>query len=324
MTNTKALRYRKFLAISVLLVLMFNACLITTYAAGNVAVKDLFTCILTEEKPSTNEKIEVADWSKIVAEAEMDEKKVSEYNQMQFARHKSAIAIRDTFQSQAAYDKAVAKVRSTTLYNGKTDELTPINTSVKGEQDLSRAKDKFNANLGSLVADQTINGIFDTGSFNPSAGAAAPFLDTFYMIVNTIFYVVSNVVIWWFLAQTSFDMLYIMCEPLRPLIGPSKSGGGGGFSGQNASEGWQKTVSKAINILHLCSEDAANACGGGSSGFGTQNAGSKNPWFAYFKTRAPVVIAVGSYLVLVSTGWWPKIIAWVAGLVTRLLGMFIG
>lgn len=312
-----------------ILSLVFTLAMLVTftcgvYAAGGVSAKDVYTAS-TWDDDEVSDVSEVPEWDVFVAAAEATTEDVVEFGPEQYQRYQNAVSIYNTFGTKSAYDKAVAKLKSYQIsYVAETDELVPVNDSTKGQQDLARAVDSFNSSMGSQVAENTISGIFDTQNFNPSAGAAAGFLDTFYMVVNTIFFVVSNVVIWWFLAQTSFDMLYIMCEPLRPIIGPANSGNGGlGGSPMGQNAGWTAYVNKAINLLHLCSSEVAEACGGGGGGLGTNNAGGGNPWTRYFRKRAVVVICVGVYLVLVSAGWWPKIISWVAGIVTRLLGTII-
>lgn len=298
---------------------------INANAVGGISAKDCYTCTILDVDGSTDEARDLASWDDIKSIAtDTSQEEVNAYNTTQYRNYKAACNIYSTFETQAGYEKATAKLQAIVRYNAVTDELIPVNASTKGQQDLSRAVDSFNSHVGTVTANNTINGVFDTGSFNPSAGLAAPWLDTFYTVVNTVFYVVSNATIWWFLAQTSFDMLYILCEPLRPIIGPAGSGGiasGSGFGSQNA--GWKGYANKAISFLHLCSQDAAAACGGsGGGGFGSQNASSKNPFFIYLQKRAPVVVFLGAYLVLVSAGWWPRIIARVAGLVARFLGMF--
>lgn len=297
----------------------------TAFAAGTITAKEIYRAgTWSEEAPSGE--YDLPTWDVFVDAANADSSDVNAMGPDQYSRYVTAVNVYNTFGTMANYDNAVSDLRNYGVtYNADTDSLTPANETVKGQQDLARAEDSFNSQMGSRVAENTISGIFDTQNFNPSAGAAAGFLDTFYMVVNTIFFVVSNVVIWWFLAQTSFDMLYIMCEPLRPLIGPAGANGNSGWGTQNAvgGGGWQAAINKAVNLLHLCSSEAAEACGGGGGGFGGQNASNSNPWMLYFRKRGVVVVCVGVYLVLVSNGWWPRIIAWVAGIVTRILGTFV-
>ncbi len=326
--RTRERPFSKVFALSVCLVLiltMFASFSTRVYAIGGVSAKDVYKAGQWDSD-ETSDTSEPPEWSTFKDAAEASSETVHAFGPEQYQRYKNAVSIYNTFGTEAEYERAIKKLRSFSIgYNAAADELVPANNTAKGQQDLARAVDAFNSSMGSLVAEGTISGIFDTQNFNPSAGPAAAGLDTFYMIVNTIFYVVSNVVVWWFLAQTSFDMLYIMCEPLRPIIGPANSSGGG-FGSQNAmggGGGWQAYVNKAVNMLHLCSSEAAAACGGGGGGGFGQNASNSNPWWLYFKKRATVVVCVGVYLVLVSAGWWPKIISWVAGIVTRLLGTII-
>ncbi len=300
---------------------------VPVYAAGGISAKDLYTCtfIGDGEEEITSTAVDLPDYATIKDIAAKEPADTKDLSPILYQRYLKACEIASTFGTTAEYDKATAKLKGIVVYDGTKDALVPTNTSAKGEQDLSRGVDKFNSTVGSIISNNQINGIFDTGSFNPSAGAAAPFLDTFYMAVNTIFYVVSNVVIWWFLAQTSFDMLYMVCEPIRPLIGPGNANGQPGS--QNAiggGQGWQQAVNKIANVLHVCSSEVAEACNGGSvGGFGSQNAASGNKWMIYARKRFPVVLFLAVYLILVSSGWWPRIISWVAGGVTSILGMFV-
>lgn len=303
----------------------------TAHAAGGFSVKDIFWVTSTENGQNTTKGL--PGWSELVAKSELaiDAATMTE---TEIAKINRAANIVETFKTSSAYDSATSKVKKAVVYDESIGDIVPVSDTTRGQQDFARAISHFNQQTGSKIAADAAGGIFDTESFRPDAGFATPFLDGFYMVVNTIFYVVSNVVIWWFLAQTSFDMLYIMCEPLRPYIGPlasnvNPSGGGGGvgYGMSNDASGFNpsKVMKKAISMLHLCSDDVAKACGSGSmnSGMGGNDAGSTNPWVRYFKSRAPVVVAVCAYLMLVSMGWWPKVIAWVAGWVTRLLGLFI-
>ncbi len=326
--NARGKPFSKVLVLSMCVMLVLTMALSFSqgvYAIGGVSAKDVYKAATWSDEEASDVS-EAPDWSVFQDAAEADAQTVNAFGPDQYQRYQNAVAVYRTFETRAAYERAVKKLRAYSIsYNAESDELIPANSTEKGKQDLARAVDSFNSAMGSQVAEGTISGIFDTQNFNPSAGAAAGFLDTFYMVVNTIFYVVSNVVIWWFLAQTSFDMLYIMCEPLRPIIGPANSSGGGGFGSQNAmgGGGWKAYAHKAFSLLHLCSTDVASACGGGGGGGFGQNASNSNPWVQYFKKRSVVVVCVGVYLVLVSAGWWPKIISWVAGIVTRLLGTIV-
>lgn len=318
-------RWTSFSCVLALLVVLFSF-MSTAFAAGTVTATDLYRAATWEDEEPSGE-VDLPEWDVFVDAAEAEASDVNQFGPDQYARYVTAVNVYNTFGNKSTYDKAVEKLRGYSItYDYDAAALKPANETTKGQQDLARAEDSFNSAMGSQVAENTISGIFDTQNFNPSAGAAAGFLDTFYMVVNTIFFVVSNVVIWWFLAQTSFDMLYILCEPLRPIIGPSNgNGANGGFgTNQNADGTFLGYVGKAVNLLHLCSSDVAAACGdGGGGGMGVQNANSSNPWWNYMRRRAIVVVCVGVYLVLVSSGWWPRIIAWVAGMVTRLLGTIV-
>ena len=324
MTYSVRKRWTSVSCVFALLVVLFSF-MTTAFAAGTVTATDLYRAATWEDEDPSGE-VDLPEWDVFVDAAEAEASDVNQFGPDQYARYVTAVNVYNTFGNKATYDKAVEKLRGYSItYDYDADSLKPANETTKGQQDLARAEDSFNSSMGAQVAENTISGIFDTQNFNPSAGAAAGFLDTFYMIVNTIFFVVSNVVIWWFLAQTSFDMLYILCEPLRPIIGPASANNGGGFgTSQNANGGFFGYVNKAFSLLHLCSSDVAAACGEGGGGMGMgQNASGSNPWMNYMKRRAIVVICVGVYLVLVSSGWWPRIIAWVAGIVTRLLGTIV-
>lgn len=294
-----------------------------SFSAGGVTAKELYLAA-TWDSEDVSDVSEPPDWDTLVNASEATTDQVKEFSSDQYKRYQYAVRLYNMFGTKSAYDKAVKKLIDYGIeYEAETDSLVSSNKTTKGEQDLARAVDSFNSAMGSTVAEGTISGIFDTDNFNPSAGMAAGFLDSFYNVINTIFYVASNFVIWWFLGQTSLDMVYLMCEPLQPFIGPKNDPNA--FKGLDTNNAGSvvKSANFALGCLHLCSTEASTAYNGGGPG-GNGNAGGSNKFVTYGKLRFPVLIACGVYLVLVSSGWWPKIISWVAGWATRGLSVIVG
>lgn len=298
-------------------VIMTLSCTITAFAAS-VSVRDLYWAF-DGEAPT---------WEDIVSVATQDSEDIDigddAESEEEYKKYLKAVAIYQAFGSAGAYNKILPGLQKYVAWNDDIEDIEPAINTTTGQQNYTRAITAFEGAVGAAVTEQTIDGIFDMENWNPNAGFATPFLDWFYGAVNTGFYVISNLVIWWFLFQTALDVLYLVAEPVRPFIS-SASGSSSGYSGSYSSNNAGSFASKIK--IPLCSDDVIRACngGGGNSGYSTYggNAKTTNPALIYIMSRGPLIIVIGVYLVLVSTGWWPKIIAWVAGIVTRLLSLVI-
>ena len=228
----------------------------------------------------------------------------------------TASQIVNTFRDSAAFNDALKDVNSDYwVYDSTTHTLTP---NAPGDQHkLDNAVGKFKSAAASAAADNAFGDIYDAQNWDPAAGVAGDFLQGVYGVVNTIFFAVSNIMLWFFLLQTGFDALYIVAEPIRPFIGPSKGSSSGGL-GNNGSGG--NILSKIR--LPICSTAAEQACGGGGGGLGGNSAGGAsagNAFFSYALKRFPVLLCCAVYLILVTLGYWPKLISWVSSFAVEII-----
>lgn len=184
---------------------------------------------------------------------------------------------------------------------------------------MSSAVTNINSSLVAIAAQSTFDQIYDMSDWDPNEGIAADALAVVYNVINVVFYVVANLLMWLFMGQTAFDMLYIVLEPIRPFIGP-KGSSGGGLAANNGGEG-------VLSKLHIpiCSNAAAEAVNGAGGGLGGNGAGSNSSKAAivYLGKRAPLLITIAIYFILAVLGYWRLVISWVAGFVIKIIDFII-
>lgn len=219
------------------------------------------------------------------------------------------------FGTKAAYDSAVKDLVAYVRYDPATDSLAAKpNTK---ESAFTGAVSKFNSSAVSQQAEAMFKEIYDMDTWNPSAGQAANVLATIYKVVNTVFYVVAQLLMWCFLLQTGFDMLYLVIEPVRPFIGPKDSGGGGTVN--NGAGGF-------LSKIHIpIASKAAAAAANGDGGVGGNNGGGGGGaiFLSYGFKRFPILLMSAVYIILVANGYWTKVIAWVSSIVCNIINFFL-
>ncbi len=231
----------------------------------------------------------------------------------------TASQIISTFKEQSKYNKACKDLRDLSwTYDPSTEAITP--TASGDEHKLSKAITKFKSTAANASATNAFDSIYDNDNWNPEAGVAGDFMNSVFAVVNTIFYVVSNLMLWFFLLQTGFDALYIIAEPVRPFIEPRERGSGGGIGGGMNNGGSKFSLSR-IHVP-ICSHAVQTACGESSGGIGGNQAGggsSGNAFFKYAIARFPVLLCCAVYLILVTMGYWPKLIGWISQFAVQII-----
>lgn len=228
----------------------------------------------------------------------------------------TASQIIETFKEQSKYNKACNDIRGIGWsYDPETETITP--TASGDEYKLGKALTKFKSTAANASATNAFDSIYDNGNWNPEAGVAGDFMNSVFSVVNVIFYCVSNLMIWFFLAQTGLDMLYIIAEPVRPFIEPRNGGGSSGGFGANNGEKF------SLSKIHIpiCSHAVQAACGESGGGLGgNQASGSgNNAFIKYAIARFPVLICCAVYLILVTMGYWPKLIGWISQFAVQII-----
>ena len=227
-----------------------------------------------------------------------------------------ARSIANTFgDSEAKYKNAVKNFSSVYTYDAATDTL---GYQMGKESQGSTLEASFAGDVASAQASTTFREIYDMRDWNPQAGVAGQALASVYSVVNTVFYVCSQLIMWFFILQTGFDVFYLVFEPIRPFIGPKDGNGGPGMSGNNGTKSLADRIH--IPIASHAAAEAANAqvgLSGGGMGGGTGTSG--NPFFTYAIKRFPVVLLCTIYIILVANGYWIKVIEWISGFVVKII-----
>lgn len=227
----------------------------------------------------------------------------------------TAYQIIAAFGEQSEYNKACKQLKAISwTYNPDTEDFTAVASG--DDRSLEKALTKFKSSAANATATSTFGSIYDSDNWNPQEGVAGDFMDSVFSVVNVIFYVVSNLMLWFFLLQTGFDILYIVAEPVRPFIEP-RDGNGGGGGGQN--NGGKFSLSR-IHVP-ICSHAVKSACGaeGGLGGNQAGGGSAGNAFTRYALARFPVLICCAVYLILVTMGYWPKLIGWVSQFVVQII-----
>lgn len=281
-------------------------------ANGNIG-----TSLKSAKSFTTAKNADLATWGNInklaSVEIDADDSKLQEAVTMQnLARNVVA-----TFGNAGSYQAATKDFDSVFTFTPKTDTLSyKANKETRGKNMQS----DFAGKVSAAQAGSTFQDVYDMNDWDPSAGVAASALSKVYNVVNTVFFVCSQLLMWFFLLQTGFDVLYLIFEPLRPILEP-RGGSGGALAATNA--GGDGGVLSKIR-LPFASHAAQDAANGGSGGMGGVNAGGgQNIFIGYAVKRFPVLILCAVYLILVTNGYWIKVISWVSGFVVKIINFFL-
>lgn len=156
--------------------------------------------------------------------------------------------------------------------------------------------------------------------FDPTNAVTLAAMNTFTMVCNTIFNVVSRALMLLFLVQTGFDVLYLVIPALQPILAPANASSGGGGAG--LAQG--KKFAMRFNVVSNEAVEANNRGATGSVGTNGGNGGGifqTNIALRYLMARAPLIIIAFTYFVLVATNVWTDIISACTAFIT---GIFYG
>lgn len=156
--------------------------------------------------------------------------------------------------------------------------------------------------------------------FDPTNAVTLAAMNTFSMVCNTIFNVVSRALMLLFLVQTGFDVLYLVIPALQPILAPANANSGGGGAG--LAQG--KKFAMRFNVVSNEAVEANNRGATGSVGTNGGNGGGifqTNIALRYLMARAPLIIIAFTYFVLVATNVWTDIISACTAFIT---GIFYG
>lgn len=181
--------------------------------------------------------------------------------------------------------------------------------SEQHEKEIEKFISGFNTKAGSNAVGNTADKLFGTGNFDPQNNFMSPVMDWVYYIVNTLFNVCSQCLIWFFILQTGADALYITIDFVRGFLLP--------FNKANTAGG-EGTHFVKMRIVSQEAYDSVYGAAAGDSSSGN-NAISKTKVMVYLMKRWPVALLAATYLVLLFGGWWPKLIQVMSGLVIGLL-----
>lgn len=264
---------------------------------------------------------DVPAWEDILKLAGVEDKELpdADTEREAYIMYMTARSIVNTFQTSTAYTSATDGFGAVFQYTGQGDKLE----AQEGKTRLfDTMQSDFAAKVASARAGSTFRDIYDMKDWDPSAGGAATVLGHIYGVVNTVFYVCSQLLMWFFILQTGFDVIYLVFEPVRPILEPRGGGSVGGLSATNAG-GDAGILSKIrLPIASHAAQQAASGDSGGSQG-GVNAMGSQNIFLSYAIKRFPVIILCAVYIILVSNGYWISVIEWVAGFVVRILNFFL-
>lgn len=169
--------------------------------------------------------------------------------------------------------------------------------------------------VSNLVGD-----IFDTDAFDPTNSLVIAFMQSFKNAMNTLFDSCAKILMFLFLGQTGADGLYLIAPGATGWIVARGNlhGGGAGSGSMGGGVGSGKLL--AINLVSDECIEASNgstASVGHGGGGGAKGFISGNKFFKYLTLRMPIVLFVATYLTLVVTGLWPRLISWLAGITAQ-------
>lgn len=214
------------------------------------------------------------------------------------------------FGSKSKYDKFKKAADEVLVVEDGTYRPSQDNA---GDSFMKRYKSvitNFNSHMSAGKVGSIADQIFGTSEFDPKNNFFTPAMDWFYYIINTLFSILSQLMMWLSLLQIGADILYITVDFTRKWLVPFKDAGGGGAAGSGGGKGFR---------LPIISEEADKAVHGGASGGvsggGGDHAISQHKVVSYVLHRSPIVILGAVFLVMTIGGWWSKFISICSALV---------
>lgn len=199
------------------------------------------------------------------------------------------------------------------------------NTKVS-ESELSRAwasynsvATTFNGIAARAGSNQLVEDIYDTDAWDPTNAVVLGALSSFQNFCNSAFIILARVMFYAFLAQLGADALYMTVDFFQPILAPANSGAStGSGNGTVKLPDW-------FPKFNVVSGEAIEAANKGSSGTSTSGGGlfQSNTLLKYIVLRAPRILLAAAYLVLTTTGMWPRLVAALSSVLARALGTIV-
>lgn len=173
--------------------------------------------------------------------------------------------------------------------------------------------------------------IFSTDEFDPTNAFVFGLMENFKNFMQTVFNIVSQALMWLFLGQTGCDTLYIAIPGTGAILARGANSGGsggagagkmGGGAGQGSSIFSFNIVSEeAVEVVNGSTAGGTGAMKGGAGGAGGGNGGliASNKAINYLKLRLPLIVLCGTYIVLVVSNLWPRLISALSSFVASAL-----
>lgn len=212
------------------------------------------------------------------------------------------------------------------------EEMTDSELS-KAYTGYNSVANKFNKIMARGAINAVTKDVFKTDEFDPTNAFVYGAIQYFTNAMNTLFNISSRVLMIGFLGQTGADCLFLVIPAtgvfLAAANAQSHGAGAGGIGG--GAKGSESGLSKIIKF-NVVSEEAIEAANGsaastgrvGAAGGNGQGGGfMNNKAVKYLVLRSPLIIIACTYLVLVATNLWEKLIAYISTITTQALYSFL-
>lgn len=207
------------------------------------------------------------------------------------------------FPSKTDYTKYRQDLIDGVSVNGDNGEPSAKNQSDNGVKFYDSLKRTYSSAVSTSTMLKTVDGLFGTDKFDPSASIVAPLLSGFYEFVNIAFSFCSAIFMWGLLMQFGFDCLYIGVDFSRAFLTKYDES----LESQGVLGNVKGQFKKGLPVISAEAYEIARGHGAGT-GSGNDSAIGNNKVLKYVKMRAGVVILGGVFLVMVSGGWWTTFI----------------
>ena len=212
------------------------------------------------------------------------------------------------------------------------DQMTDSELS-KAYTGYNSVANKFNKIMARGAINAVTKDVFKTDEFDPTNAFVYGAIQYFTNAMNTLFNISSRVLMIGFLGQTGADCLFLVIPATGAVLAAANAQGHGAGAGGigGGAKGSESGLSKIIKF-NIVSEEAIEAANGsvastgrvGAAGGNGQGGGfMNNKAVKYLVLRSPLIIIACTYLVLVATNLWEKLIAYISTITTQALYSFL-
>lgn len=258
--------------------------------------------------------------------------------------------MKENFKSSSEYARWLKLALTNVEYSGSKDGGYTFEAVPKGldgeatanltDSQLSKAytgynsvANKFNKIMARSAIDAVTKDVFKTDEFDPTNAFVYGAIQYFTNAMNTLFNISSRVLMIGFLGQTGADCLFLVLPATGAILAAanaqSHGAGAGGIGG--GAKGSESGLGKIIKF-NIVSDEAIEAANGsaastgrvGGVGGNSQGGGiMSNKAVKYLILRSPLIVIACTYLVLVATNLWEKLIAYISTVTTQALYSFL-